>query len=400
MFLENVGFIIRRFGDCRQTYFLVGRFFESQRNKQFENGIVASGMVQSITHMIHQAPLIERKPKLSLHYAQKAIASMHILGLCNDSKGGNSEILLKIALSAAQESAKPETTTSWIHTPSVVILKDSSTLHGTTQSLNQGEDVGNASYNDVDDRQAFKNAILDADAIIVASTTHNRQSPGYLMDHIEGLDFRAAAAARKGKAGEDTELDERVLKPRILAFIATGDLRFPDQFSQVLLTLHQHFNSLHAKVVDQYVAKGCLASEAVTAVEQLGRNVASQLGKCFEDAVYLGPHEEGDCPYCHVGVFETFHTAGNEVGCVTCGAKGRLVVRDDGKILPEWGEDPVWSRETMEEKGKQRGDVAIYLEEVKAKIGSIGEEREKWRCVEIEEEALPSHAEGRGLQDG
>lgn len=317
---------------------------------------------------------------------------------------------MKIALVAAQESATTEVTTSYIHIPSVVIPRNASIPNETTQSLIvRGEDSGYATYDELDDRQAFKNAILDADAIIIASATHNRQLPGYLkvvMDQIGGPALDVAAAWKRKGAG-DTDFDDRVLKPRVLAFIATGGSRTVDQYSQVLPTLYPQFHSLHAKVVDQYVAKGFLASGAVLAspsvverVGQLGRNVASQLGKSFEDARYLGPEEEGSCQYCHLSALELFHTADNAVGCVTCGAKGRLVVKEDGRILPEWEEDSEWSCETKKGKKKYDEDVAAYIAEERASLDGIEEEREKWRRVEIEEEALPSHAAGHGLQDG
>lgn len=145
-------------------------------------------MAQSITNVA----ITRATNHLSFHNIHLPMIKpiMHILGLCNGAQGGNAEILLKIALTAARESAAKETTISWTHVPSVVVPRDASNFRGTMHNPIEDEsDIRDSPSNEIDDRLAFKNAILDADAIIVTSETHNKQPPGYLkvvMDQVGG----------------------------------------------------------------------------------------------------------------------------------------------------------------------------------------------------------------------
>lgn len=108
---------------------------------------------------------------------------MHILGLCNGSPGGNSEILLKIALSAAQAQNPTTTTVAWIQVSSVVIPKNPAPLDGTidnSMGANKSASAGvKYDHRVVDDRAVVRNAILEADAIIVSSPpiTTNHLAP-------------------------------------------------------------------------------------------------------------------------------------------------------------------------------------------------------------------------------
>lgn len=345
---------------------------------------------------------------------------MHILGFCNGSVGGNTETLLKIALTEAEAQDPTNITISWIHAPSVVTPRNPPPLPGTTHDLIQGGNKsitqdGSASQDVivVDDREAIRNAILDADAIIVSSSTQSHAPPGNLkviLDLIGGPHMDAATvrlAVEKKLAGDPSyanfSYDERLLKPRVLAFVATGGSRSPDQYSQVLPNLHLLFFSLHAKVVDQFVAKGFLTGgsvlisrEVVERTKLLGRNVVSQLGRSFEEAEYLGEEEEGACLFCHLRAVEFLSSGtGNEIGCVTCGATGRMIVRDDGRILPEWDRETVWSCESLVGKVKHSRDVGLFMAEEKPKLAGIQEERKRWAEAEVPVVPLPSHDAAR-----
>jgi hypothetical protein len=92
--------------------------------------------------------------------------------------------------------------------------------------------------------------------------------------------------------------------------------------------------SMQTAVVDQFVVSGAgtpksvvLDDEAIARAAQLGRNVASQLGRTFDEAEFLG--DPGLCPMCHLDVIELH---GRSVSCATCGAEGRLA--DDFSV--EW----------------------------------------------------------------
>ncbi|KAK3078682.1 hypothetical protein LTS18_006895, partial [Coniosporium uncinatum] len=240
---------------------------------------------------------------------------MKILGISNGSTHGNSETLLKAALFAAQ-SVDPSISISLIRTFDVSVPRNPSPLTGTQDitssliGLPKGKPESNAngstsSFQIPDDRRAVLDALLDADAIILSSAIYSRQPPGplkNLTDRILGpftdpsFAYRASEA-RQGRGDPkhaDARFDERLLKPRVAGFIAVGGSpeRNTEQFTMALPTMHVLVGSLHAKVVDQCLLKGYAmpgavlldGGEAVARAEELGRNVASQIGKGFEEA--------------------------------------------------------------------------------------------------------------------
>ncbi|KAI0127433.1 flavoprotein-like protein [Xylariales sp. AK1849] len=295
-----------------------------------------------------------------------------ILGLCNGSKGGNSEILLKAALQEIQSASPRSTKTSWIHVPSVLIPRNPEPLKtavdvslGNVASMTAGDHSRNIV---VDDRRAILDAILDADALIFATPVYSHQPPGFLKvvtDRILGPYTDACFVQRvleRKKAGDpkfkDQPVDLRVLKPRVVGFLVVAGSTRTEHFTMALPTLHQFVYPLHAKVVDQVVLSGYANAgsviykkdgQAVERARVLGRNVASQLGKEFDIARYLGPEPEGACPHCHLAQLDFFGGNAAEIGCIVCGAKGNLIV-DNGRIVPVWTPDLHWSCITMEGK--------------------------------------------------
>ncbi|KAF2756847.1 flavo protein [Pseudovirgaria hyperparasitica] len=286
---------------------------------------------------------------------------MHILGLANGTPAGNSEILLKAALSAATQ-ARESISASWIHLPSLSIPLDGGPLPG-AQDISLGANASLKSSTTTkdpaaDDRRALLDAILDADALIFSTPVYSHTPRGSLkaiFDTIVGPSTDAVFAARcleRQKAGdprfEDVQIDGRLFKPRVVGFICSAGSTTPDQVSLALPTLHLCVYSFHAKVVDQMVVYGVGAPGFVVAkvggaelcrAEELGRNIASEIGKGFDEARYLGPKSRGACLYCHLSTIEVLDTGENEIMCATCGAQGKLAVGIDGVIGPMWKED-------------------------------------------------------------
>ena len=108
--------------------------------------------------------------------------------------------------------------------------------------------------------------------------------------------------------------------------IAVGGALTPQWKALALPTMHVMTFSMQTAVVDQFVVSGAgtpksvvLDTDALARSAQLGRNVATQMGRSFDDAEYVG--EPGLCPLCHLDVIEL---RGRAVSCATCGAAGRL----------------------------------------------------------------------------
>ncbi|KAM0811383.1 hypothetical protein AB5N19_11739 [Seiridium cardinale] len=295
-----------------------------------------------------------------------------ILGLCNGSKEGNSETLLKTALQSLQSTSTRPTKISWVHIPSVEIPRNPKPL-ASAADISVGNVVSMKSgvqsqSNAKDDRRAILDAILDADALIFATPVYSHQPPGFLKavtDRILGPYTDAAFVERvleRKKAGDpkfkDQRIDARVLKPRVVGFLVVSGSSRNEQITMALPTLHQFVYPLQAKVVDQVVLAGYASpgsviykngGKALERARELGRNVASQLGKEFDVAKYLGPEPEGACPQCHLAKLDFFGGDSAEIGCVVCGLRGNLVVQD-GKVVPSWTSDSSWSCITLEGK--------------------------------------------------
>ncbi|GAB7322741.1 hypothetical protein MBLNU13_g05324t1, partial [Cladosporium sp. NU13] len=337
---------------------------------------------------------------------------MHILGLANGTFGGNSEILLKAALSAASEH-DATITSSWIHVPSVVIPPNPPSLPGALD-ISHGKNASmrgpaSASADGPDDRAAVLDAILDADALIFATPVYSRQPAGTLkavIDRILGpyTDCSFAIRAKERKAVGDplyqnVNIDERLLKPRVAAFICAAGSMETNQATMALPTLHTLIFSLHVKVVDQVVCYGVPipgmvsfkeGGKAVLRAQELGRNVASQVGKAFDDAVYLGPHPRGACTYCHLKKIELKEE--NSIECVTCGAQGKLAAAPDGVMEPLWNKDCDVSSINMAgkrrhldvvENGSKHAPLALMNPEFKKK-------KDAWTSLVIPQVTLPS----------
>ena len=350
---------------------------------------------------------------------------MHILGIANGNIDGNSEILLKAALTAAT-SSDSSITTSWIHAPSVSIPRNPKPLEGTqdvSQGFNEAFKTGQGTDQEVaDDRRAVLDAFLDADGIIFVTPTYSHAPAGFLKamtDRILGP-FTDVVFATKmleaKKAGDekfkDVVIDERLFKPRVVGFLALGGSTTPDQFALALPMLHLIVYPLHAKVVDQAVIMACGApglaaikdnGALVERAQEMGRNVASQLGRKFDDAKFLGDEPAGACPYCHLAKIELFDLTTNEIGCNTCGALGKLVVGDDGGIRPQWDQDCRMSSLTWKGKETHIADLkrngGKEMQEIKSDL-EYQKKRQYWRDVQIPLVPLPSRQSARAKING
>jgi multimeric flavodoxin WrbA len=239
---------------------------------------------------------------------------VQLLGVSAGSPDGSVEIVLKEALQAAEaEGAEVE----------LVRLEE--------LRLPSGPDPA-----EPDDAWWFWERLMAADGLVVCSPIVSRTVTGrlkLLMDRLLGPNADRAIVQRLialREAGDEPvvpfRLDERVLRPRVAGFIAVGGSLTPQWKTLTLPVMHTFTFSLQAAVVDQIVIAGAgtpqsvvLDAEALARSAELGRHVARQLGRSFEEAEYVGP--PGLCPLCHLDVVSL---QGRAVACATCGARGRL----------------------------------------------------------------------------
>lgn len=245
---------------------------------------------------------------------------MKLLGISAGAPGGSVEILLRLAMAAAEENGLEA---------QLVRLSE---LRVPFAGPGTGEP---------DDTDWFWEQLMLADALVIAVPIYARTAPGTLRllgDRLLGPNADAAfvqellALRAAGRApAVPFRVDERVLKPRVAGFIACGG-SLPEHWKTLALPLLHTFTfSMQIAVVDQVVFGGAgtprsivLDPAALERATQLGANVAGQAGRSFEQAEYLGP--PGLCPMCHLDVIRI---RPDGVECATCGAAGSLALEGD-----------------------------------------------------------------------
>ena len=243
------------------------------------------------------------------------MAPATVLGLGCGQPNGSAELLLKAALQAAEETgARVE----------LVRLDE--------LRIPSGPDAP-----EPDDIWWLWERLVACDGLIVSTPIISRTVAARLKllgDRLLGPNADAAIieelVAVKRAGGDPVvpfRVDERVLKPRVAGFIAVGGSLTSQWKTLTLPLLHTTTFSMHIAVVDQVQFEGAgtprsiaLDPAALERARRLGANVASQLGRQFDDAQYLGD-EPGLCPMCHLDVVVL---RGRDVECATCGARGQL----------------------------------------------------------------------------
>lgn len=256
-----------------------------------------------------------------------------VLGLSAGAAGGSAEIVLRLALAAG----------------------------GAEAELVRLADLDLTAPGDLD---WLWEKLIECDALIVSTPILSRTMAAglkLLVDRLLGPNADAAIIERLvavRRAGDEPavpfRVDERVLRPRVAGFLAVGGSLTPQWKTLTLPLMHTLTFSMHIAVVDQVVFGGAgtprsilLDDEALGRAATLGANVASQLGKPYDDVTYLG--EPGLCPMCHLSVIEL---TGTDVACATCGCRGTL--GDAGRIA--WT-DRTASVLSMDEKRAHAAEI-------------------------------------------
>jgi multimeric flavodoxin WrbA len=251
---------------------------------------------------------------------------MRILGLGCGPADGSSDLLLKASLQAAEAA-------------------------GVEVSHVRLADLRLEAF--ADDAAWFWDQLMEHDGLIISAPIHNRTIPGklkLLLDAILGPKADVAFAleyVRMRDAGHEATVkfpfDERVLRPRVGGFLAVGGA-LTDHWKSLALPLMHHMTfSMQIGVVDQARFGGAgvpsaiaLDDAALARAALLGRNVAEQAGRAFDDVEYRGA--PGACPMCHLDAI-VLRDARGAIECATCGARGTLAAAADGTIVPHFDAD-------------------------------------------------------------
>jgi hypothetical protein len=134
--------------------------------------------------------------------------------------------------------------------------------------------------------------------------------------------------------------------------------------------------SMRSGIVDQAILSGSgtprsivLDDAAMDRARRLGRNMAQQLGRSFDEVEYRG--DPGLCPLCHLSLISV---RGDVAECGGCGAEGRAELRD-GRLEVAFGPEgleksvlhPVEKRAHSEEILQTAARHAALADEVAAR---------------------------------
>ncbi|BCZ44983.1 FMN reductase [Clostridium gelidum] len=197
-----------------------------------------------------------------------------------------------------------------------------------------------------DDYQVLEDAVLDADAVIIAAPVYAVGPSGQFKNFVDRFgpahDRPALEAEQNKRIAAGTELlDERSFRDKYVGLISVGGASTQNWVSLGLPTMNLFTFSLMMKVVGQIdaydmgrTANPLLDQNLMDRVGELGKRVAEAVGKPYDEVEWFG--EEGTCPVCHCNLISVTKTT--TVECPICGIEGHLSV-DGDKVNIEFSKE-------------------------------------------------------------
>lgn len=256
---------------------------------------------------------------------------MKIMGITAGRPGGNSEILLKEALMAAEEQYGAEIV--WVNLHKAKILPCTGCEACMTQLMMKKQSPV-CIHQGKDDMDMIMKEMAEVDGLIVSIPTFCLAPQGIWKVFTDRwLPYEWALQKKVGLVDKVPE--------RVAGLIACGGATLNWQpLSLALLNIPMFMQSI--KVVDMILAKKVarpgqilLKPEMLEEAHNLGLNVAQACEKDFEEVKYVGK-EKGWCPVCHHNLLIKGEPHWNGVSfkieCAMCGAGGDLVSDDNGEL--------------------------------------------------------------------
>jgi len=279
-----------------------------------------------------------------------------LLGLGCGRKMGNSEILLKEAMMAAEDKGGIET--EYIHLHDLNI-KPCTGCESCTQSMHKG---GSGECWQKDDMVFLKQKLSECDGLIISSPVFELRPPGlYCVMNDRFLGF-----------GPKYLMDVFNRPTRPGALISVGG---SDWVQLALPQMNLAMFMLNFKVVDQLQemwtgrpGHTLFHREVLERANRLGRNVAESMMKEPDEMTFLA-EDPGMCPFCHSNLLLT--RGENIVECPICAIKGKLNLQNK-KITVEWFPEDIerikWRPFGMGEHFKHIMERHIFFEQNKENI--------------------------------
>lgn len=249
---------------------------------------------------------------------------MKLLGISAGRKMGNSEILLKEALMAAEATGGIETEIIRLHD---LKIKFCTGCEACTHSTPDNPEAGCVIKDD--DMSFLKKKLDECDGLIISSPIFMTRPPGIFF----AMNERFLGFGPK-------YLMDVYKRKRAGAVISIGGT---DWVQMAMPMLMMPFFMLNIRVVDTMQVKWASGLGQVLAYDDyiiraagIGKNIAQAM-KTPDSLDYMGD-DKGACPYCHSNLL----LAGDAsvVSCPLCDIRGDLRI-EGGQMKIEWREDDI-----------------------------------------------------------
>ena len=291
---------------------------------------------------------------------------MKLLGISFGRKGRSCDIITKQALIAAREQGAE---VKFINTVQMNIGHCKSCA-ACIASRDRGGQIKCAVK---DDYEILEEAVLDADAILVAAPVYAIGPAGQMKNFIDRFgpahDIAGAVYEQEKRKKQGTPLlDERMFSNKYIGYISVGGAITHHWVSMGLPGFKMFAASTCWTVVGQMDvwdmgrrANPAFDNELMEKAAEFGRHMFSCQGKTAEEISWFG--DEGICPVCHNRLLSI--SPGNDadqVECPLCGIRGSLQVTG-GKIRMVFD-----AEDQKRARGKWEGQLEHY-NEINSMIG-------------------------------
>lgn len=260
-----------------------------------------------------------------------------VLGLNFGRMNGNCKTFLKEAIKAAEEQGAEVEIIDTINKE----IKPCIGCGACSRMLQSGK--GQIRCIQKDDYEAISDAVLAADAIIVAAPVYVLEPAGKLKNFIDrfGPAHDKAYMLFENELRKDTggdELNPNCLKRHLVSYISVGGATTQNWVSYGLPGMNLFGMSLNMKVVDQLDAYAAYVPDnrqrLLEKSSEMGKHIVEALDQKTSEIEWSS--DPGTCPVCHCN--EMTMSGTTRVGCPICGIYGKLVF-DGDNVRVEFSEE-------------------------------------------------------------
>lgn len=255
---------------------------------------------------------------------------MKVMGITAGRKGGNSEVLLKEALSACKEQGAE---VSWINLHDFKV-NPCTGCEGCVMNTVKGKKEPFCVWNGKDDFAAISNKMLEMDILIYAIPTYDLMPAGiYINFAHRSLPYETSFLHKQGIIDE--------IPDRVGGIISMGGSSHSWQ-SMSLEGIAATTFTTSIEIVDMMMAERnsaygqvFLRPEQIARARKLGENLMEARRTPKEERHWMGEKDFGLCPVCHSSAIvkggPQWDGIEFELECAVCGSGGDLVRGEDGK---------------------------------------------------------------------